>query len=123
MTLTDALKALTAVLEALDIPHAATVGDDENRAKIMEHRVDHTVVMLNSILHEEHPAPDVAWSVAYLRARLAEYPATGYTTCAERVAELDAAKARDGAPVSADQLAERAMEVIDRAVAEGRLPG
>ena len=72
-TATDALRA---VLEALDVPHAATVGDDETRAKILLERVGHAVVMLNSILHDEHPAPDAAWSVGYLRDRLAEHPAT-----------------------------------------------
>ena len=86
--------ALTAVLEALDVPHAATVGDEEIRNKILIERVGHTVVMLTSILDGEHPAPDVPWSIAYLRARLAERPAVGYKTWQERMAELDAA--RDG---------------------------
>src|SRR5438093_9010023 len=68
----ELLGALAAVLEALDIPHAATVGDDETRTRILLERVGHTVVMLNSILLAEHPAPDAAWAIAYLRARLAE---------------------------------------------------
>lgn len=54
------------------------------------------VVMLQSILDGDHPIPDAAWSVAYLRARLAEHPATGYKTWDERMAELDAA-AKTGA--------------------------
>jgi hypothetical protein len=83
-------ETLEAVLEALDIPHAATVGDDEIRAKILEHRLGHTVVMLKSVLREEHPTPDIPWSVAYLRTRLAEHPAPGYKTWAARVAELEA---------------------------------
>ncbi len=33
--------------------------------------------------------------MGYLRARLAEHPATGYKTWAERMAELAAAKARE----------------------------
>jgi hypothetical protein len=86
------LDALTAVRECLDIPHAATAGDEEKRTAILLERVGHTVVMLNSILHDEHPAPDIAWSVAYLRDRLAEHPPTGYRTWSERMAELDAAK-------------------------------
>jgi hypothetical protein len=89
-------EALEAVLEALDIPHAATVGDEEKRTAILVERIGHTVVMLNSILRAEHPAPDVPWSVAYLRARLAEHPAVGYKRWAQRTAELDAAKAQDG---------------------------
>ncbi len=87
----ELLDALRAVREALDIPHAATVGDDETRAKILAERLGHTVAMLAGILDRD-PIADVAWSTAYLRARLAEHPATGYTTWAERVAELDAAR-------------------------------
>ena len=105
--------ALEAALEALDIPFAATVGDDEIRMKILEHRLGYTVVMLKSILREEYPTPDAAWSIEYLRDRLAEHPAVGYKTWDERVAELDAMKALDAAR-SADQLAERAMDIIGR---------
>ena len=89
--------ALEAVLEALDIPHAATVGHEEIRNRVLLERVGHTVVMLSAILDGEHPAPGVPWSVAYLRARLAEHPAQGYKTWDERMAELDAAKTQDGA--------------------------
>ena len=85
-------EALEAVLEALDIPHAATVGDEERRTAILVERAGHAVVMLRAILHEQHPAPDIAWSVAYLRDRLAEHPSVGYKTCEARLAELDAAK-------------------------------
>ena len=97
ITLTEALDALSAVLEALDVPHAATVGDQETRNAILLERVGHTVVMLKSILHDEHRTPDPAWSVEYLRARLAKHPAAGYKTWEQRMAELDAAKAQDGA--------------------------
>lgn len=82
---------LAAVLEALAIPNAATVGEQETRDKILVERAGHTVAMLRSILGEP-PQPDVAWSVAYLRDRLAEHPAMGYKTWAERVAELDTAR-------------------------------
>jgi hypothetical protein len=78
------------------------------RAKILEDRLVHTVVMLKSVLCDEHPASDVPWSVAYLRARLAEHPATGYRVWDERMAELDAATAQDGArlgPPAGDQAA------------------
>ena len=85
--------ALTAVLEALNIPHAATVGEDETRTKILLDRARHTVIMLESILDGSHPQPDVPWAVAYLRTRLAEHPAEGYRTWQQRTAELDAAKA------------------------------
>ena len=51
-----------------------TPKNGEIRAKVMEQQLGHAVVMLQAILHEEHPAPDAAWSIAYLRARLAEHP-------------------------------------------------
>lgn len=88
----DYRSALEAVLEALDVPHAATVGDEEIRNRILLERVGHTVVMLKSMLRDEHPAPDAAWAVSYLRAQLGEHPAEGYKTWAERMAELDAAQ-------------------------------
>lgn len=81
--------ALAAVLEALDIPHAATMGGQKIRDRILVERVGHAVIMLASVLGAD--TFDPAWSVAYRRARLAEHPATGYKTWAERVAELDAA--------------------------------
>ena len=88
--------ALEAVREALDIPHAATVGDEDTRTPILLERIGHAVVMLRSILDDDRAGhPDIPWSVAYLRARLAEHPAQGYKTWAERMAELDAAKARE----------------------------
>ena len=37
--------------------------------------------------------PDVAWSAAYLRARLAEHPAGGYVTWAQGVTRREAAAA------------------------------
>ena len=81
--------ALAAVLEALDIPHAATVGERRTRDAILVERAGHARAMLVGILGGD----DVPWSAAYLRARLAEHPAEGYKTWAERIAELDAAKA------------------------------
>lgn len=89
--------ALEAVREALDIPYAATAGDEEIRAKILDERLRHAAVMLGSILDTD-PAghPDVPWSVAYLRGQLAKHPAEGYKTWDERMAELDAARAAGG---------------------------
>lgn len=60
-------------------PHAATVGDDETRAKILDERLGRTVAILGGILGRD-TIPDIPWSVAYLRARLAEHPAAGYKT-------------------------------------------
>jgi len=95
-TASDLLDALAAVLEALGIPYAATVGDDEIRAKILDERTGHAVVMLRGILGED-ATRDIPWSVAYLRERLAEHPATGYKTWDERIAELGRAHRAGGA--------------------------
>jgi hypothetical protein len=89
--------ALEAVREALDIPHAATLGDEETRTPILLERVMHTVIMLNGILDPDRGAyRRIEDDIAYLRERLAEHPATGYRTWAERMAELDAAEAQEG---------------------------
>jgi hypothetical protein len=87
----DLLGALRAVLEAIDIPHAATVGDQEKRDAILIERTGHAMVMLRSLLAENSSA-DWEWSVEYLRERLAEHPAEGYKTWAERAVELEAAR-------------------------------
>lgn len=78
--------ALQAILEALDIPNGATVSDQEIRDKILIERAGHAKVMLQSLLGAD--THDPAWSVAYLREQLAKHPAQGYTTWAERMAEL-----------------------------------
>lgn len=91
----ELLDALAAVREALDIPHAATVGDDEVRARILDERTGHAVAFLQRILGGD-PVADIPWSVGYLREQLAKHPAEGYKTWDERMAELDAAKAARG---------------------------
>jgi hypothetical protein len=91
-TASDLREALAAVVEALSVPHAAAVGDDETRTKILLDRLGHMVVMLQGVLGE-NATVDLPWSVAYLRGRLAERPAAGYRTWDEAMADLDAAKA------------------------------
>jgi hypothetical protein len=90
--------ALLLILEALDIPYAATVGDEEIRAKILGQRMNHTLAMLSDWLNPPVPGDErhAAWSLDYLRERLAEHPAAGYRT--------------DYAEVVADWKAERAAE-------------
>ena len=88
----ELLEALRAVLETVDIPNGATMGDQETRDAILLERVGHVVVMLRGLLAEDS-WHDWAWSTAYLRERLAEHPATGYKTWDERVIELEAARA------------------------------
>ena len=82
---TVARDVLEAVREAIDIPNAATVGDQEVRDRILLERVSHVTTMLDGILRDD-AADDVGWAVAYLRARLAEHPATGYRTWEEAMA-------------------------------------
>ncbi len=91
-TAAELLDALAAVREAVGIPNGATVGDQETRDAILIERAGHAAVMLQGILGRD-ASVDIPWSVAYLRARLAEHPAEGYRTWDERVAELEAAKA------------------------------
>ena len=88
---TVARDILEAVREAIDIPNAATVGDQEIRDKILVERVSHAVVMLQSIL-DEPSTTYIPWSVDYLSARLAERPAAGYRTWEQATAELDRAR-------------------------------
>jgi hypothetical protein len=89
----DYRAALGAVLEALDIPYAATVGDEETRAAMLLERVMHTVIFLRGVLDPDRRGYRcVADDVAYLLDRLAEHPAEGYKTWAQGVAELEAAK-------------------------------
>lgn len=93
----ELLDALRAVHEALDLPFAASVGDDAVRAGILDRHLGHAVAMLAGILGRD-TYPDIPWAVAYLRERLAEHPPAGYKTWNERMTELKAAKAagKDG---------------------------
>ncbi len=65
----ELLGALAAVREALDIPHSATVGDQEIRDAILVERVGHASVMLSGIFERigDGCDPMVAWSAEYLR--------------------------------------------------------
>ncbi|MGW3408092.1 hypothetical protein [Streptomyces sp. NPDC000888] len=72
---------LAAVLEALDIPSPATIGDGEVYERILLNRVLDVRVALQGVLQR---GDDPGWSADYLRARLAEKPATGYRAWGER---------------------------------------
>lgn len=73
---------LAAVLEALDIPHPATVGDAEVHDRILVDRAMHAVIALRNVAAGEQPL-GVEWTTAYLREQLAKTPATGYRTWGE----------------------------------------
>ncbi|MFJ9536616.1 hypothetical protein ACIRPX_05095 [Streptomyces sp. NPDC101225] len=80
---TDATRELlAAVLEALDIPAPATIGDQEAHDRILNDRVCHAKIALRSVLEDQAPL-GVAWTTQYLRERLAEHPATGYRAWGE----------------------------------------
>ncbi|MET7731596.1 hypothetical protein ABZT02_09525 [Streptomyces sp. NPDC005402] len=75
----DTRALLAAVLEALDIPHPATVGGNEAHDKVLNDRVMHAAIALRSVL-DDKPLMDTEWTTAYLRERLAEHPPAGYVT-------------------------------------------
>jgi hypothetical protein len=81
---------LTAVADALDIPHPATAGGSEVYDRILGERAMHAKIALRSAL-EDHSL-GLGWNTQYLRDRLAEHPPTGYVTCAEAHAALAAGK-------------------------------
>ncbi|MFD0800827.1 hypothetical protein ACFQZU_05775 [Streptomonospora algeriensis] len=66
-------RTLVAILEAIDLPFGATVGDEECRAEVVSHRAIQTVVHLRALLEESDPR-DRAVTLAHLRDRLSDYP-------------------------------------------------
>jgi hypothetical protein len=67
------------VLESIDIPCPATVGDREEYARLLEDRAMDAVVALRGVLGEPLAGDCGAhWHTAYLRRQLAEKPPTGY---------------------------------------------
>lgn len=68
---------LAAVLEALDLPNPATIGDGATYDRLLNERAMHAAIALRSVLTDK-PLMDIAWTTAYLRERLAEHPPTGY---------------------------------------------
>lgn len=76
-TITEPVRdLLAAILEALDIPSPATVGDTEAHDRVLNDRAMHAKIALRSAL-EDHPL-GTEWTTTYLRERLAEHPPTSY---------------------------------------------
>jgi hypothetical protein len=70
---------LEALLEAIDIPSPATVGDGEAFSRLLEDRVLDAVVFLHGVLYEaRQPEDGYDWDLAYLRKQLAKKPPTTY---------------------------------------------
>ncbi|GAQ69701.1 hypothetical protein T45_01432 [Streptomyces turgidiscabies] len=80
---------LAAVLEAIDLPHPATIGGREAHDRLLATRATHVRIALRSVL-DDGPHMGPAWDAAYLRARLAEHPVAGYVTVDQAHAALDA---------------------------------
>ena len=80
---------LSAVADALDIPHAATVGGDRVRGEVLGERVCHATLTLRRVLSDTAGA-DLVWEIAYLRERLAEVLPAGYVTHDEARAAIAA---------------------------------
>ncbi|MCP9209304.1 hypothetical protein [Streptomyces cucumeris] len=74
---------LRAVLEALDIPYPATIGDGEIHDRLIATRAMHAKIALHNVL-DDGPDLGIEWTTAYLRARLAEHPPTGYRAVGDR---------------------------------------
>ena len=76
------------VIEALDIPYAATVSHDETRREILNERVMHLRVCMTYLSERYRLAEKVGVPIgdavpeqlAHLRERLAEHPPSGYVT-------------------------------------------
>jgi hypothetical protein len=98
----ETLSVIETVLEALAIPHAATTGHDETRARILDERLRVTVTTLQGVIAQ---GGDLAWSLDFLREQLAEHPPTGYVT-AQQATERLAAGATWTEAVRLDQDAE-----------------
>ncbi|MFF8910190.1 hypothetical protein [Streptomyces olivaceoviridis] len=81
---------LTAVLEAIDLPHPATVGGMEAHDRLLYERVVHARIALRGVLDGD-PAT-VEWTASYLRERLAKHPITGYVTANQADAALNEGK-------------------------------
>ena len=83
---------LAAVLEAIDLPHPATIGGSEAHDRLLADRVVYARLALRSALGDDALGPDMgpAWDAKYLRERLAKHPITGYVTVDQAQAALDA---------------------------------
>jgi hypothetical protein len=76
---TPARDLLAAVLEALDIPLPATVGDHRRYAEVLEQRASWARTALRAALRAGG-GQDLARSAWFLRQQLAKHPPAGYNT-------------------------------------------
>lgn len=81
---------LAAVLEALDLPHPASIGGTEAHDQLLATRASHARIALRSVLDDNGAGMGPAWDAAYLREQLAKHPIAGYVTADQAHAALDA---------------------------------
>ncbi|MEV7389520.1 hypothetical protein [Streptomyces sp. NPDC091215] len=75
----DTREFLAAVLDAIDIPTPATLGDHEAFRVLLEDRVLDAIVALTGALGEPpHSDWGLGWHTGYLRKQLAQKPPTTY---------------------------------------------
>lgn len=74
----DLRDLLAAVLEAIDIPHPATTGDEAVYHAALARRAMHASIALRTTLEETGVGADPRVRAAYLRERLAEAPPDTY---------------------------------------------
>ncbi len=84
------VELIEVMIEAIDIPYAATTGDDEIRARILSQRMLVMLVSVKALFARDGLTRDAGWTVGFIREQLAKFPATGYRTeYAEVIAERD----------------------------------
>lgn len=83
----DVRDLLAAILEALDLPHPATIGGSEAHDQLLVTRAGHARIALRSVL-DDGGGMGPAWDAQYLRERLAEHPVAGYVTADQAHAAL-----------------------------------
>lgn len=81
---------LAVVLEALDIPYAATMGGEEVRHKVLADRALRTVVTLRAVVEGLPRYLTIRDEAESLRALLPVYPAVGYVTAVTARARREA---------------------------------
>ncbi|MFI1422737.1 hypothetical protein ACH4VX_33165 [Streptomyces sp. NPDC020731] len=81
---------LAVVLDALDIPAPATVGDEQAHDRVLCDRAAHAKIALRDAL--DGGPLGIEWTTRYLRERLAETPPAGYVTSEQARTALAAGK-------------------------------
>ena len=76
---------LAMVLEAIDLPHGATVRDDQVRTAMLSQRLSHVTAALRIALRDDDPG----FAVRYLKNHQ-QFPEPGYRTWERAAAELNA---------------------------------